>query len=114
MRESKLWNASKKHVMRGFSEELQFINLILATVKECRKAAKIAAVRIVADIALKSTQKETGWMIFKHFLETTSTMALILSINNKANNANLEKIMETWSTISDSIANQSLEFFVTS
>ena len=64
---------------------------------------------VVDDITSKSTQKETVRNFVKHFLETSSIVALMLLLNNIGRNHNSEKSAESCSMIDNSIAIQSLE-----
>ena len=64
---------------------------------------------MVADITLKSTQKETVRKIFKNFLEISSIATLMLLLNNNGRNNNSEKSIELCSIIANSIESQSLE-----
>ena len=99
--------------MRGFSKEFQIIIRMLTIVKEYCKVAAIKAVCMIACITLKSSENDTVRMLFKQFLEIASAIALILLVNNKGNNANLEKSMKMHSMISNAISTQLLEIFTT-
>ena len=99
--------------MWEFIKELHFIDRIFTAGNEYYKEAAIAASCVVTDIELKSSQKETSKMFFEYFLEIEIMVALILLNNNKGNNTNLEKSIETCRTISDAIETQLLESFTT-